>query len=149
MCCRKLVVPGNLTGNQCCRKMSPIPRHVTDQRLKEQSVRNLEHLHFPMTKATADLHWPMITREGGRCGSNESQWGQRALRQLSPLASAPLQLQRAPLQRALRQLSQLQPAGLHREASSYSATKVRACVVQNCAKLTPLPPSLPLFPTTG
>ena len=55
-------VPGNLTGNQC-RKMSPIPRHVTDQHLKEQSVRNLEHLHFPM-KATVDLHWPMITREG-------------------------------------------------------------------------------------
>ena len=52
----------NLTGN-LSRKMSPIPRHVTDQHLEEQSARNLERLHFPM-KATVHLHWPMITMEG-------------------------------------------------------------------------------------
>ena len=59
-------VSGNLTGN-LCRKMSPIPRHVTDQHLEEQSARNLEHMHIP-TKATADLHRPMITRGGCWCG---------------------------------------------------------------------------------
>ena len=50
-----------------------------------------------------------------------------------------------------RALRQPPSAGLHREAS-YSAT-VRACVVQNCAKVTPLlplhPPPPPLCPAPG
>ena len=61
--------------------------------------------------------------------SNESQWGHR---EGEPSGSPP-------------------SAGLHREAS-YSAT-VRACVVQNCAKVTPLlplhPPPPPLCPAPG
>ena len=110
-------VSTNLTGN-LCRKMSPIPRHVTDQHLEEQSARNLEHMHIP-TKATADLHRPMITRGGCWCGLMNPSGGTESPR------AAPLQ-----------------PAGLHREARLLW-NSARACVVQNSAKVTLLPQLCP------